>query len=97
LTFSYSGENLAECLRVLALGVNVAVVFTTRKGEKLPATWNGYRVIDGDTHDVRFLDRKRKRKGETAVIVGLRPKGKARCAAPNPFIVNPLIQIQRAA
>ncbi|MGA7235931.1 MAG: hypothetical protein WBY44_09635 [Bryobacteraceae bacterium] len=79
LTFSYSGANLAECLRVLPLGVNVSVVFTTRKGETLPAFWNGYPVVDGDTHDLRFLD-------GAGVIVGLRAKGDARKQT-SPFIV----------
>ena len=79
LTFSYSGANLAECLRVLPLGVNVSVVFTTRKGETLPATWNGFPVVDGDTHDLRFLD-------GTGVIVGLRAKGDAKRQT-SPFIV----------
>ena len=79
LTFSYSGSNLTESLRVLAQGVNVSVVFTTRKGEALPLTWNGFKVIDGDTHDLRFLDPK-------GVVVGLRAKGKARKQT-SPFIV----------
>ena len=79
LTFSYSGANLAESLRVLKAGVNVSVVFTTRKGETLPAFWNGYPVVDGDTHDLRFLDQK-------GVIVGLRAKGDARKQA-SPFVV----------
>ena len=79
VTFSYSGANLAESLRVLKAGVNVSVVFTTRKGETLPATWNGYPVIDGDIHDLRFLDPK-------GVIVGLRAKGDARKQT-SPFIV----------
>ena len=40
------------------------------KGD-LPATWYGYRVIDGDKHDYRFLD-------ERGVVVGLRAKGEAK-------------------
>jgi hypothetical protein len=71
LTYSHSGYNAEECLRVLKLGVNVAVVFDTRKGQPLPKRWNGYRVIDGDLSDLRFLD-------PTGVIVGLRAKGRAR-------------------
>jgi hypothetical protein len=70
LTFSYSGENLAESLRVMNLGVNVSVVFQVKKGAPLPATWNGHPVIDGDLHDLRFLDPK-------GVVVGLRAKGRA--------------------
>jgi hypothetical protein len=71
LTFSYSGHNLSDAIACLAHGVNVAVVFDTRKGRKLPESWNGYTVIDGDMHDLRFLDPK-------GVVVGLRAKGKAR-------------------
>lgn len=67
LTFSYSGENLDECLRVLTEGGNVAVVFATGRGDALPKTWHGFRVIDGDEHDARFLD-------PSGVVVGLRLK-----------------------
>ena len=71
LTFSYSGHNLPDAPDALAHGVNVAVVFAVRKGFELPETWNGYRVIDGDLHDLRFLDPK-------GVVVGLRAKGRAK-------------------
>jgi hypothetical protein len=72
LTFSHDGAaNLPACLDVLAHGVNVAVVFSTRKGQPLPATWMGYRVIDGDLSDLRFRDAQ-------GVIVGVRAKGAAK-------------------
>jgi hypothetical protein len=74
ITFSYSGENAAECAVVLGRGGNVAVAFSTRKGEALPSTWLGFDVIDGDEHDWRFLD-PRSSKG---VVVGLRAKGAAK-------------------
>jgi len=48
-------------------GVNVAVVFDTKKGQDLPIKYLGHRVIDGDLTDNRFLDDK-------GVIVGLREK-----------------------
>jgi hypothetical protein len=66
LTFSRTEDNLAECLQALSLGFNVAAVF-----HKLPDTFHGFDVIDGDIHDLRFLDSKK-------VIVGLKAKGKAR-------------------
>ena len=44
----------------------MAVVFN-----KLPETYKGKRVIDGDKTDLRFLDSKN-------VIVGLVPKGKGK-------------------
>jgi hypothetical protein len=71
LTFSRSEDNEAECLSVLAKGGNVAVVFAVKKGQPLPATWHGYRVIDGDLSDVRYLDPRN-------VVVGLRAKGSAK-------------------
>lgn len=79
LTFSYSGENLTECLRALEHGVNVAVVFGTEKGRELPKEWHGFRVVDGDLSDLRFRDDK-------GVVVGLRAKGEARGKA-NPFVI----------
>jgi hypothetical protein len=39
--------------------------------DKLPETWNGYKVIDGTKHDLRFLD-------EKGVVVGLLAKGDAK-------------------
>lgn len=71
LTFSRSESNAADVRSALAHGLNVAVVFSTRRGRPLPVTWHGRRVIDGDKHDLRFLDPK-------GVVVGLRAKGRAR-------------------
>jgi hypothetical protein len=74
-TFSRSESNEAECVEALRDGVNVAVVFSTKKGQPLPKSWTlgglKYRVIDGDANDLRFLD-------PSGVIVGLRAKGRAR-------------------
>jgi len=66
LTFSRSENNWADCLDVLDRGGNVAVVF-----EELPKTYGGFEVIDGDEHDLRFLD-------ASPRIVGLLAKGRAR-------------------
>lgn len=71
LTFSHSGTNLDACLDALAHGINVAVVFDTRKGHALPDTWHGFKVIDGDVTDLRFTDKE-------GIVVGLRAKGIAR-------------------
>jgi hypothetical protein len=86
ITFSYSGENIAETLDALQHGVNASVVFQVKKGKPLPESWNGYRVIDGDLHDLRFIDRELMLPGETALIVGLRAKGIAKKQT-SPFIV----------
>ena len=66
LTFSRSETNEVDALRMLAGGMNVAVVFDT-----LPAKWAGVKVIDGTETDLRFLD-------EPGVVVGLVAKGKAK-------------------
>jgi hypothetical protein len=52
-------------------GANVAVVFTTRRTDPLPAEWHGIAVFDGDKTDNRADD-------PTAVVVGLRAKGSMR-------------------
>ena len=73
LTFSRSESptNHVHCALALNKGCNVAAVFSTKKGFDLPSEYNGKEVIDGDKHDLRFLDKK-------GVIVGLRAKGPAR-------------------
>lgn len=53
---------------ILAGGSNVAMPFTTPRGHALPATWNGFPVIDGDESDERRNDPR-------GVVVGLRAKG----------------------
>lgn len=70
-TFSRSESNEPACLSRLWEGGNVAVVFDTPRHGVLPATWHGYRVIDGDVTDLRYRD-------PSNVIVGLRAKGTAR-------------------
>jgi hypothetical protein len=75
LTFSLAENNDAAAVAALRGGMNVAAVFTTRKGQPLPTTFTlageTFPVIDGDDDDLRFLD-------PAGVIVGLRAKGPAR-------------------
>jgi hypothetical protein len=66
LTFSHDGFNNIFCDDAFKSGKNISVVF-----DKLPETYNGIKVIDGDESDLRFLD-------ENGVIVGLKAKGKAK-------------------
>ncbi len=73
VTFSRSESNEIASKALISRGVNVAVVFSTKKGKALPATFHGRPVIDGDLTDLRFTD-------PSGVIVGLRAKGKARKA-----------------
>lgn len=67
LTFSRSEENQEDVVKVLNANGNVAVVFR----DKLPATYLGRPVINGDEGDLRFKDAK-------GVIVGLTEKGEAK-------------------
>jgi hypothetical protein len=65
LTFSRSETNESIALEMLANGVNVAIPFHGA----MPQIWHGYRVIDGDEHDLRFLD------PQGGFVIGLSPKG----------------------
>lgn len=66
LTFSRKENNQAVVELIANMGGNIAVVF-----DKLPDTYLGKRVIDGDDTDLRFLDDKN-------VIVGLKAKGRGK-------------------
>lgn len=83
LTFSRSECNDYDAMQVLGYGGNVAVVFSTKKGAKLPKTWNNFKVIDGDRDDIRHRDNAHSANGASSirargVVIGLRAKGKAR-------------------
>jgi hypothetical protein len=71
LTFSRSECNGETALELARAGANVAVVFACKREDALPAKWAGRKVIDGDLHDLRFLDGRGR-------VVGLRAKGPAR-------------------
>ena len=68
LTYSFSEKDVStkEAKKVLKLGGNVAVVFF-----KLPKTFLGYNVIDGDASDLKMINNKAK-------VLGLKAKGEAR-------------------
>ena len=67
LTFSLNESNKEDAFSILKSGGNVAIVFR----KELPKTYNGYTVVNGDEHDLRFLDPQN-------IIVGLKAKGKAK-------------------
>jgi len=67
LTFSRSEDNDNDVDTVLANGGNVAVVFGVKNVEQLLTTYKGYKVINGDETDLRFLD-------EPNVVIGLKYK-----------------------
>lgn len=81
LTLSYSEKDPEYAEQVLQAvrdtGVNAAVVFRA----KIPATFKGLRVIDGDKDDLRFLD-------PQGVIVGLIAKGKKAKADKSGFVID---------
>ena len=78
LTFSRSEETSDDRMKkILSLGGNVAVVFR----KKLPKTYLGYPVVDGDENDLRFKDPK-------GVVVGLVEKGLAKKDETG-FVVEP--------
>ena len=54
LTFSQSESNEDACAEVLRQGGTVATVFRTK--DEIPDRWLGYPTINGDAHDLRFLD-----------------------------------------
>ena len=60
LTLSYSGYNWNTCKEYLENNGRIAVVFYG----KMPKKYKGYRVVCGDSYDMRFLD-------EKSVIIGL--------------------------
>ena len=76
LTWSYSEANKKYAERFNEVSNNKAVVFNGI----LPSMFKGLKVIDGDTHDMRFLD-------EPNSVVGLKAKGKARQDTSG-FVIN---------
>jgi hypothetical protein len=100
ITFSRSENNEHHALKALEHGVNVAVVFGIKKGDPLPETWHGYSVMDGDNHDLRFLDDSERPDPNKPLVIGLRAKGRGRGKGTDTgFVVNPkpeqLVQIQQ--
>lgn len=67
LTFSLSETNKKVAFELLNEGKNVAMVFGIKKSGSLPSEYEGFKVINGDETDLRFLD-------ENNVIVGLKYK-----------------------
>ena len=68
LTWSYSEANEKYAEMFDQVPNNKAVVFRTKD---LPSMFRGLEVIDGDTHDMRFLDKPNS-------VVGLKAKGQAK-------------------
>lgn len=80
-TFSRSEQNDKAALEILKNGGNVAYVFY-QKNNILPEYYLGYKVLNGDLSDLRFLDDNEKEFGENGnpigLIIGLNAKGALR-------------------
>lgn len=78
LTFSMAEtiENKINCFKLLDMGFNIAAVFNVKNETELPTHYRGYKVIDGDQHDLTF---KHKQPNNTkGIILGLKAKGDAK-------------------
>lgn len=75
LVYSRSEDNEAECIRELAAGRNVVVVW--RHKRDIPKMWGGSWVIPGDATDERYLDPQALTE-ERGYVVGLYAKGKGK-------------------
>lgn len=79
--FSMSPANHEDCQEFLREGGSVAIPFTARMHE-LPKWHSGYRVVDGDQHDLLFLQPKNR-------IIGLSAKGALRTDNSEGFAIQP--------
>ena len=67
ITYSLNEDNKKQAFDILKKGGNISVVFR----KSLPTQFNGYKVVNADTNDLRFLD-------PIGSIAGLVAKGKAK-------------------
>ena len=84
LTFSRDERPQSEAfaLTYLALGGRVAVCMRIGKSDPVPESWHGFECVDGDLHDLRFLD-------QPGTVTVLRPKGsKAKKAVNSLFFIK---------
>ena len=79
LTFSLNEANHSQGDQILKKGGNVAIVFR----KELPKKYKGFKVVNGDIHDLRFLEKNKN------VVVGLYAKGLAKKDASG-FVVDPV-------
>lgn len=78
LTYSFNGYNENKCLEMLNKNIRVSVVFKN----KLPNTFFGVPVIDGDLYDMRYKDDKK-------IVCGLKyKKVRNKLEKDNKFVVE---------
>ena len=83
LTYSRSENNQEKILRLLKAGLNCSIVFHedgqfaqhAAYAQRLPQTWHGSEVIDGDISDFRYLDPQADAPQQRGYVIGLRLKG----------------------
>ena len=71
VTASRSETNNAGILDCLSRGINCAIVFGSTRGKQhvtMPRTWNDYEVISGELNDLRFLDKRGRKKGKVVYL-----------------------------
>lgn len=92
LTYSYMGpQDAARAVAYLAAGHSVAVVVPSDlKDELLSRPDHRWRLVDGDEHDLRFLD-------PTGSLVLLKPKGYVRTGLIRPDVMHELGAAARVA
>jgi hypothetical protein len=73
LTSTAAENNEVDCLKALRLGVNVAVVYKTVPIDVFQVN---AKILDGDSHDLRFLDKSSQ--SGLGSIIALTAKGKAK-------------------
>ena len=74
-----SRQSVDRIAAIIGEGKNVAVVLPVKKGEPVPATWQGLPTIDGDVSDDRTADPR-------GVVVVLRAKGALRNRPNHPLV-----------
>jgi len=77
VTYSRAEDNERDAIAALNMGANVSAVFS----DELPASYKGFKVIDGDSSDLVMLN-------HNGVILGLRAKGKAARLDTSGFVIN---------
>jgi len=77
VTYSRAEDNERDAIAALNMGANVSAVFS----DQLPATYKGFKVVDGDASDLVMLN-------HAGVILGLRAKGKKARTDSTGFVIN---------
>jgi hypothetical protein len=87
LNFSRSECNEEQAIQALEMGINVTVVFLKAD---FPENYKGYKIINGDLHDLRFLDSiEHENKTNKGMVIGLKTKGWRAWKDTSGFVIRP--------